>query len=607
MEIPDEEEADKLLDKVSEEGSIIYNKVDKSNDSNRTNKSTIVNYLPTSSNKNIVITKNGAFIKFEYFNISDAIKLHKVVKKIENKFTLSTKLITGRMKSIKSCKVDKKKERIVVPRFGIFEILNSKYGLSGYSTKSQIKSGEDAEYKWHGKLSANQELVVEVILDKYYTDKHVRRGSAGVILNMIAGHGKSYVASYLISKIQKKACIILHSSSLIKQWERVLRLTLGPDVSIGYYFTGKHILGDIMIMIIDSATHNEFKFKKDKIINTYTALDYYNQFGFIIYDECHTYANKFCLKALKIAQAPYMLGLSATPDENTNGFDPLVWWEIGPLLDASAIPGYETETTNFKAVVHRVMYYGPPKYTKHLTTEMTDTVITNNAATINMICEDEIRNSLVIDCVVKGLNLGLNMFVFADRREYLTNLQILLRDTMHVEGEVMENEKDYIRIVGGATDDDLANAEIESKVIFTTFPFMGTGKSIPKMNGLVLAHPRKSKMKQYINRIFRMGSDINIERHIWDICDMKLKCGNQWSTRKKHYDSVGYKILTEKVKYEEWEMKNVKDVEGGCNLKRDVEDCSNLKRDDLDIMPKTSITDKKAEKIKNAIMALLRS
>lgn len=509
------------------------------------------NYTPTGTKAPIYITKTGAFIKFEY--LGDSLK---AVKKVENYFTLTTKLITGQLKKIKSCKTDKAKKRIIVPRFGIFEILTDKFKLEDHPVKSQIKPGEKPEtpFVWEGKQTTNQKLISDHIIANYYTKERVACGSAGLILNLEAGQGKSYLAAYMITKIQRKTAIILHSTSLIEQWVKVLNSALGDSVSIGYYYAKKKKLGDIMLMIIDSATSETFKFKTGDL----PAMDFYNKFGFIIYDECHTYANKFSMKAMKIAHAPYMLGLSATPDENTMGFDNLVWWELGPVLDATSIPGYESTSEDFKATVHRIQYYGPPDYTKVLTSEATE--LTNTAGTINMICEDTIRNNVVIDCIKRGLDLGLYMFVFADRREYLETLRQLLQDTLKIEGEIVDDDKSFMRLVGGAKAEEMEQAETSSRVIFTTYPYMGTGRSIVKMNGLVLANPRKSKMKQYINRIFRLGSDETVERHIWDICDMKLKLSNQWNVRKKYYDSKGYKIESEKIKYNEYTGVDVSDI-----------------------------------------------
>ena len=499
-----------------------------------------VNYLPDGQHK-IHITKSGAFIKFEYLG-EDYLK---IAKRIENYFTLRAKTIMGVMKCLNCSKMDKANKRIIIPRFGVYEILNNKHHLNNFTTISNISPGEtpNCAFEWRGALTDNQILIYNEIIENYYSDERCAIGSAGVIVNLEAGQGKSYLAAYLISVLQKKTAIILHSTALLEQWVKVLQTALGPAISIGYYYTKKKVLGDIMIFIVDSAANDQFIIAGETI----AALDLYNRFGFVILDECHMYSNKTALKALKSAQAPYMLGLSATPDEHVDGYDKAVWWAIGPVLDASKLSGYIATSDDFTAEVHRIMYYGSNEYTKLIVNKATD--MTSTSETINMICKDKIRNSIIIDCICEGLDLGLCMFVFADRRQYLADLQKELVTTKQITGEIIDSDADFVRIVGGAKYGELENAELKSKVIFTTYQYMGTGKSVVKMNGLVLATPRKTKMKQYINRIFRLGSDMSIKRHIWDICDMRLKMSNQWRIRLIHYNSKKYTITQKKIKY----------------------------------------------------------
>jgi len=508
----------------------------------------LVDYTPAGETA-IPITKSGAFIKFELLGDDIATQL-KRMKKIENYFTLRAKTITGALKQLKCCKVDKQKRRIIVPRYGLFEILNKKFGLSDITAKSQIRPGDKPSkpFKWQGEQTDNQKLIATDILTKYFSKERVAIGSAGVILNLEAGQGKSYLAAYLMSKLCKKTAIILHTTALIEQWAKVITNVFGDSVSIGYYYAKKKKDGDVMLLIIDSASNDEFTIGGI----TLNCIDFYNQFGFIILDECHMYASKTALKALKSAQTPYMLGLSATPDENVDGFDRAVWWSIGPVLDASTLAGYVATNEDFTAEVHRIMYYGPTSHTRLIVNKVTE--MTAAPESINMLCDDDYRSQVVINCILEGLKKELFIFVFADRREYLTKLQEMLTAQNkqldeEILSEIVDDDSDFMRIVGGSKSTELEMAEIKSRVIFTTYQYMGTGKSVIKMNGLVLATPRKSKMKQYINRIFRLGSDVSITRHIWDICDMKIKLSNQWSTRGAYYKSRGYTIDEKKIKY----------------------------------------------------------
>jgi hypothetical protein len=511
---------------------------------------TNINYIPD-GNLVIQITKTGAFINFSDLNPDPETNL-KLVKKLENYFTLKHVTITNDIKKLKCCIVDKVKKRIIVPRFGIFEVLKLLNGK--YTTKMKINEGlpPSMKFKWLGLINSNQKIIADYIMTNNFSKQRLEKGSAGVILNLEAGQGKSYLAAYLISIIGKKTLIVLHNTALIEQWVNVLKNTFGQNIKIGFYYSKQKSDGDIVIQIIDSSANDSFTLNKVD----YTPIEYYNRFGFAIYDECHIYSNKTALKALKTAQTPYMLGLSATPNENVNGYDPAVWWSIGPVLNANELPNYESSSENFKAEIHRVMYYGSDLYTKLIINEFTG--MYSVSSTVNMLCNDLARSMLVINCILESLKLNLFTFVFADRREYLTKLKCLLKITNNINGEICENDDEYIRIVGGSLSVDLEKAELKSKVIFTTYQYMGTGKSIIKMNGLVLATPRKSKMRQYINRIFRLGSDASITRHIWDICDMRLKLSTQWNNRVKYYKEKNYNIILEKYHYNDLESSAVK-------------------------------------------------
>lgn len=532
-----------------------------------TKKKEPVNYLPkTTNDKFIYITRSGAFIKFTDLQTDN---IFKSVRKIENYFTLKAILFNGTMKQSKRCKVDKNKQRIIVPRFGVYELLNKKFGLDNYSIKCQIPVGEKPRtpFKWKENmtLTDNQVIIAKYLLDNVYNKQRVVCGSSGTILNLEAGQGKSYLATYLMSIFKKKTAVILHSTALIDQWVKVLNTCY--DNSIGYYYGKKKTDGDIVLLIIDSALNNEFTFKVGNEIITLSACDFYKRFGYIIYDECHEYANGFASKVFKVAQSSYMLGLSATPDENTFNFDPIIWWELGPITKAEDLPGYKSTKNSFTANVHRIMYYGPPQYTKLLKNEKTG--MTSFSSTINMICEDKIRTELVVQCVQKCMASGLYTFVFADRREYLEEIRTLLnKKTQNTNlTEMVTTDTDFMRIVGGAKSTDLETAEISAKVILTTYPYMGTGKSIVKMNGLVLANPRKNKMKQYINRIFRLGSDASITRQIYDIIDMKTILKNQWSIRKKYYLEKGYSIDETKYKYQDIvERSDIPNIKSNKNI-----------------------------------------
>lgn len=501
----------------------------------------IVNGI-TDTSQYILITKSGAFIK--YSDVSEnANEVVKILAKIESHFTLRCKQITGYDKVIKSYKLDKAKSRIIVPRFGIFEVLHL---LPGKTPKSLLLPGDAINFSFKGKLNDNQNVIVTYLLDNFYNERVVRYGGAGLVLDLKAGQGKSYVAAYLIGRFKKRCAVILHTIGMVEQWAKVLA-SCYPGASIGYYYGTKKVFGDIMIIVYKSGMSDSFVFPD----RTYTPLEFYNMFGFVIFDECHLYANGYCQTLFSIAQAPYMLGLSATPDENINKFDALTWWSVGPVVRAQDIPGYAEHNGNFTAQVYRINYYGNPDHLSDetITVKNQDGTLkkmTNVSSVTNSVSCDASRNVLIIQCIVKCLEKSLYVYVFADRREYLSLLQSMLREYLRDFSEgmsvIVTNDEEMVRIVGGATNEQLDYAESKSRVIFTTYQFGGTGRSIIKMNALVFATPRKTHMKQYVGRIFRLGSDNTIQRQIYDIVDSCTTLKNQWSSRHRYYKACEYPV-----------------------------------------------------------------
>jgi superfamily II DNA or RNA helicase len=541
----------------------------------------------TKKNNNIQLTKSGGFIKFELFenfNGEMNTELHSNIKKIINKLTLKYKTITEKIEQVKRYKIDLVKNRLIVPRFITYELLqhNKKYGIkNNCGIDNLINEGNEPEIKfeWAGKLTNNQNVIINHIMNNIYNQERYNNGSAGCILNLEAGQGKSYVAANLISKIQKKTAIILHSSSILGQWKSLLSNLFKNK--IGAYYSKEKTDGDIVLLIINSALSDNFIFKDNNgNEKELSALEFHKQFGFVIYDECHEYCNKWAGRIFNIAQSKYVLGLSATPDEHLKGYDKIIKWELGPILIANQLNGFSIQDTKFKANINRIMYYGPPDYTKIIKNESLDVV--SASSTITMLSYDPYRIRIILDCIKSCLNKNLYTFVFADRKGYLEVIRRALIEELTIEHinnkdnkdnsannntinnvdnntinnvdnnnsiEFLYDDNDYQRIVGGANEQVFKNAETKSRVIFTTYQYMGTGKSIIKMNGLIMITPRKSKLKQYYNRIFRLGSDASIIREIYMIVDMKTLFARHWTYHKKYCNEMEYIINEEKIQY----------------------------------------------------------
>lgn len=421
--------------------------------------------------------------------------------------------------------------RIIVPRFGM-----------DVDTISYIKKGDKKNFQFTGKLNDYQTKIYEYLIENIYNKENIKSGKAGCILAMPAGSGKTYLPIALSSYFKRKVAYICHNKSILSQVKKTLESNLtidGKPINIGYYYSDEKKDGDIVLLIINSASKDEFIINNKK----FTAIEYFNQFGFIIYDECHLYINEKGIKTFKQAQAPAMIGLSATPDENVKKLDKIIRYYLGKVIYPEKI--INVETVIYNITVNRIIYKC------HKENAISDEYYSNNITKLN---SDKYRNQLIINCLFEAKKLGLNVYIFSDRREHLLQLKDLINEQL----------TDYknICIMGGSDDTDMEIANEESDIILSTYDYMGTGRSIVKMNGLIFATPRKNKIKQFIGRIHRLGSDPKITRYVWDIIDPPLiqQSRKRLSFYKdKHSDKI-FTIINRKISYDEIEFNEKKQV-----------------------------------------------
>lgn len=326
---------------------------------------------------------------------------------------------------------------------------------------------------------------------------------------------------------------------------------------------GKKICGDLTVGIINSLV-------QDSIVlpglsaGAASIREFYDKFDLVIFDECHEYCSTTRNTIYKIAQAPYMLGLSATPSDRDDSLDKINHWGCGPVYVAADLKEFTTSDVAFTGKVTRVCYTGHPDYTEAILNEKLDLV--SVPLMIGQLCNDPYRLVMIVDLIIEQHRLGLNILVFADRRSYLELIRLELEKratkplimTDDAEKKIVDaalglDTIDAMRLVGGSKSADMETAKQKSNIILSTYQYFGTGVSIAKLNSVILTTPRKSKSRQFIGRIFRLGSDHTVERQIIDIVDMRVSLKNQWQTRKLYYNEQNYTIIDRKINWQIYE------------------------------------------------------
>lgn len=142
---------------------------------------------------------------------------------------------------------------------------------------------------------------------------------------MPTGTGKTEVALTLMAKLGVSTLVVSPVRDLMYQWHRRILAGLGYDSGI---------IGDSLFKV------------KPVSVTTYDSACIHmphlgNQFGLIIFDECHHLPGGMRREAAVMSAAPYRLGLTATP-ERSDGRDKDLSSLIGPTcfrLELSKVRG----------------------------------------------------------------------------------------------------------------------------------------------------------------------------------------------------------------------------------------------------------------------------
>jgi superfamily II DNA or RNA helicase len=136
----------------------------------------------------------------------------------------------------------------------------------------------------------------------------------GVVI-LPTGAGKSLVAQMAIEATKRSTLVIVPTIDLMNQWYDLLLASFQAEVGLiggGYYEVGA-----ITVTTYASA----FRFME--------RLG--NQFGLIVFDECHHLPSSVYRYAAEMSLAPFRLGLTATP-ERADGADHMLEELIGPIV-----------------------------------------------------------------------------------------------------------------------------------------------------------------------------------------------------------------------------------------------------------------------------------
>lgn len=406
--------------------------------------------------------------------------------------------------------------------------LDALYALfDGTRTKLTLRDktnpGKAIPVKFNGALREEQQPAADALLSH----------DIGV-LSATTAFGKTVIASYLISEKKTNTLVLVHTQSLMTQWQKSLEYFLSIEITspdspkvrgkqkawspIGTLGGGK----DSTKGIVDIAI-------MQSLISEDNVKDIVREYGMIIVDECHHISAVNFEKILKFANSKYVYGLTATPTRQ-DGHHPIIFMQCGPIrysVDAKV----HANNRDFE-------HYLIPRFTSYRQ-ENTDKSI---AEIYKDLSNNDLRNSLIVDDVIKAVSNGRVPIVLTERRKHVLKLNNLLsrycRNTLTLFGTSSQKERrevlEKLEKIG----------EDEPLIIIATGKYVGEGFDYPRLDTLFLALPIswKGKVAQYAGRLHRSYPGKN-EVQIYDYVDIHVPVlEKMYQKRLKGYSSIGYKL-----------------------------------------------------------------
>jgi len=321
-----------------------------------------------------------------------------------------------------------------------------------------------------------------------------------IILEAKPGFGKTLIALYCISNRKQPALIIVHTRSLLHQWQKQLKT---------WFSLEKEDLGII--------GENKWKIGKKITVASYYTLakrglaEIKDKFGFIVVDECHHAPANTFTKVLKNLPAKYILGLTATAYRKDK-LERLMNFYLGPIIQSKD----KTDTVNEGKDENKVTTHLIAKKTNFTTANTSDF---NEISSI--IITDNERNQLIANDIVEAIQLGAKCLILTERVDHCKTLLELMRKNL--------KGVQATTFTGRATKKSRENLfkrikQNRFQVLVATGKVVGEGFDWPELTHLFLTFPFswKGKLIQYVGRVQRQAENKQAA-YVYDYIDYEVQ------------------------------------------------------------------------------------
>lgn len=380
---------------------------------------------------------------------------------------------------------------------------NLKLGSIDTKFKDERVEGERINFSSKIKLTKRQEEAVGKLVK-------VEDG----ILVAPTGSGKTYMGVEAISRIGRKAVILVHKGHIANQWAECIEENLG--------FTPGKIQGDIIQYDkpITICMLQTLYSKKD-----YISSEFLNSVGLVVSDEVHRISAPTWAYVISMFPGKRRWGLTATP-ERADGLEFIFKAHMGDIVYTMEVDDEDLVPNVYMVVTDTFIPFN--QYKNKWNSKP------NRAKYINCLVKVEDRNKKIIKTLLDAARAGRNILVLSDRVNHLQ----MMKKSLDLNQKDDDNIKSIVYTSQGK--DEAYGRLNDVDVIFSTYSMSREGLNVPKLDTLMMTTPcGHSNLQQAVGRILRVYEDKKTPLVI-DFVDKDSF--NAARRRKETYEDLGFPV-----------------------------------------------------------------
>jgi superfamily II DNA or RNA helicase len=343
------------------------------------------------------------------------------------------------------------------------------------------------------------------------------------VLAATTAFGKTVVAAALIAERARNTLILVHRRELLVQWVERLKTFLDIDPKhIGVIGGGRRKpTGAIDVALIQS------------LVRGGEVSDLVADYGHVVFDECHHLSAASFELVARRAKARYVLGLSATVARK-DGHHPIIFLQCGPVRHRVGARAQAAEPGVAHRAKHReTKFQLPPPLVASDRPAM--------PAVYTALAQDEPRNDLIFDDVLKALEAKRSPLLLTERKDHLEYLQRrfsrFVRHLVVLRGGMSAAEP-------RASETALRVPDDEERLILATGRYIGEGFDDPRLDTLFLTMPIswKGTLAQYVGRLHRQHAgktEVVVVDYVDEAVPMLARMA---AKRRTGYRALGYTL-----------------------------------------------------------------